>query len=219
MHVGPRSGGRVEKIFAWEGDVLRAGQAIVQLDATELSLILGVDVESRIMKLKRCRDLEELLSAAAIAYKAPGDACNTGLPRCVDLFFTYEVLEHVPESVLDGLVTESERILKPSGIAYHAIEPGDHYTRETSHINHYRYPEWVWSPLVKNSISYHNRLPLKYFRQCFERHGAVIQSSIDQVSEADLANLCDGFKPHPRFAALSPEELAVWYSEMIYSFS
>jgi HlyD family secretion protein len=36
VHVGPRSGGRVEKIFAWEGDVLRAGQPVVQLDATEL---------------------------------------------------------------------------------------------------------------------------------------------------------------------------------------
>ena len=36
MHVGPRSGGRVEKIFAWEGDTLRAGQPIVQLEATEL---------------------------------------------------------------------------------------------------------------------------------------------------------------------------------------
>jgi RND family efflux transporter MFP subunit len=36
VHVGPRSGGRVEKIFAWEGDTLRAGQPIVQLEATEL---------------------------------------------------------------------------------------------------------------------------------------------------------------------------------------
>src|SRR5947207_9079399 len=36
VHVGPRSGGRVEKIFAWEGDVLHAGQPIVQLDASEL---------------------------------------------------------------------------------------------------------------------------------------------------------------------------------------
>lgn len=36
VHVGPRSGGRVEKIFAWEGDKLRAGQPIVQLEATEL---------------------------------------------------------------------------------------------------------------------------------------------------------------------------------------
>lgn len=36
VHVGPRMGGRVEKIFAQEGDQLRAGQSIVQLDAAEL---------------------------------------------------------------------------------------------------------------------------------------------------------------------------------------
>jgi membrane fusion protein, multidrug efflux system len=35
-HVGPRMGGRVEKIFAWEGDKLHEGQVIVQLDASEL---------------------------------------------------------------------------------------------------------------------------------------------------------------------------------------
>ena len=35
-HVGPRAGGRVEKIFAWEGDRLHEGQVIVQLDASEL---------------------------------------------------------------------------------------------------------------------------------------------------------------------------------------
>ena len=36
VHVGPRSPGRVEKIFAQEGDRLRAGQPIVQVDAAEL---------------------------------------------------------------------------------------------------------------------------------------------------------------------------------------
>jgi HlyD family secretion protein len=36
VHVGPRSPGRVEKIFAQEGDHLRAGQLIVQLEASEL---------------------------------------------------------------------------------------------------------------------------------------------------------------------------------------
>src|SRR5207302_7362855 len=35
-HVGPRSGGRVEKILAWEGDHLHEGQVIAQLDASEL---------------------------------------------------------------------------------------------------------------------------------------------------------------------------------------
>ena len=36
VHVAPRSGGRVEKIFAWEGDTLKAGDVIVQLEASEL---------------------------------------------------------------------------------------------------------------------------------------------------------------------------------------
>ena len=35
-HVGPRMSGRVEKILAWEGDHLREGQLIAQLDASEL---------------------------------------------------------------------------------------------------------------------------------------------------------------------------------------
>ena len=36
VHVAPRSGGRVEKIFAQEGDLLKAGAVIVQLEASEL---------------------------------------------------------------------------------------------------------------------------------------------------------------------------------------
>jgi len=36
VHVGPRSAGRVEKIFAQEGDRLHSGQPIVQLEASEL---------------------------------------------------------------------------------------------------------------------------------------------------------------------------------------
>jgi len=36
VHVGPRMGGRVDKIFAQEGDTLQAGQPIAQLEATEL---------------------------------------------------------------------------------------------------------------------------------------------------------------------------------------
>ena len=35
-HVGPRSGGRVEKILKQEGDVLQAGDVIAELDAAEL---------------------------------------------------------------------------------------------------------------------------------------------------------------------------------------
>jgi len=37
-HVGPRSGGRVEKIFAQEGDHLNQGQLIVQLEADDTAI-------------------------------------------------------------------------------------------------------------------------------------------------------------------------------------
>ena len=36
VHVASRSAGRVEKIFAWEGDALKPGDAIVQLEASEM---------------------------------------------------------------------------------------------------------------------------------------------------------------------------------------
>jgi HlyD family secretion protein len=36
VHVASRSAGRVEKIFAWEGDALKPGDPIVQLEASEM---------------------------------------------------------------------------------------------------------------------------------------------------------------------------------------
>ncbi|MFN2540666.1 MAG: HlyD family secretion protein [Chthoniobacterales bacterium] len=50
-HVGPRMAGRVEKIFAQEGDRLRAGQPIVELDAAELKArgdLAAAQIESAI---------------------------------------------------------------------------------------------------------------------------------------------------------------------------
>src|SRR5947208_1649095 len=51
VHVGPRAAGRVEKIFAQEGDRLRPGQPIVQLDAAELKArrdLAAAQIESAI---------------------------------------------------------------------------------------------------------------------------------------------------------------------------
>ena len=36
VHVASRSAGRVEKIFAWEGDSLKTGDVIMQLEASEM---------------------------------------------------------------------------------------------------------------------------------------------------------------------------------------
>src|SRR5438552_9091251 len=66
VHVGPRSSGRVEKIFAQEGDRLGAGQPIVELDAAELKARRDLavaqidsathDAESQVALLEFLRD-------------------------------------------------------------------------------------------------------------------------------------------------------------------
>lgn len=85
VHVGPRFGGRVVKIFAQEGDKLRAGQPIVELDAGELNarrdLALAQidsathDAESQAAQLEFLRDdarrQQELLKRKVVS---PTDA-------------------------------------------------------------------------------------------------------------------------------------------------
>jgi HlyD family secretion protein len=85
VHVGPRMSGRVQKIFAQEGDALKADQPIVELDAAELTArrALAVaqidsathDAESQMATLEFLRDdakrQQELLKRRVIS---PTDA-------------------------------------------------------------------------------------------------------------------------------------------------
>lgn len=85
VHVGPRMSGRVQKIFAQEGDKLRAGQPIVELDAAELKARRDLavaqidsathDAESQVALLEFMRDeakrQQELLKRKVVS---PTDA-------------------------------------------------------------------------------------------------------------------------------------------------
>jgi RND family efflux transporter MFP subunit len=89
VHVGPRMSGRVQKIFAQEGDKLKAEQPIVELDAAELTArrALAVaqidsathDAESQSATLEFLRDdakrQQELLKRRVIS---PTDAEKAG---------------------------------------------------------------------------------------------------------------------------------------------
>jgi hypothetical protein len=155
-----------------------------------------------------------------IKYYAPSDAANTGLPeKSVDLFYSYQVFEHISQDELHRIVAESRRVLKPSGIAYHAIGLGDHYAEYgVSNINFLKYSDRTWGFWVQNRISYHNRMREKEFLQLLGEHGARIVDVRSKTSEADLTILKNGFKPDRKFAAMTPEELAPWYTEIVTSF-
>jgi SAM-dependent methyltransferase len=179
---------------------------------------------SKLSKLREATNLEELFAYAGIVYKAPGDATRSGLAdNSVDLFYSYAVLEHVPESVIKGITLEAKRVLKDDGIAYHAIGLHDHYANlkvggQLSKVNFLRYPEWLWAFFVKNKISYHNRLREKQFLDVFKSHGAKIKWIENKTDQADIEAL-KNMKIDKRFAGMTYEELAVHYSEVIMTFN
>lgn len=122
-----------------------------------------------------------------IDYRAPADACATGLSDAsVDVCHSYAVLEHVPLDVVAGLVSKARRVLKPSGVFYALIGLHDHFHNFVSKVNFLKYPEWAWGALVKNRISYHNRLRERGFLRLLTANGAYLVDVKSTTYPADL---------------------------------
>jgi len=196
-------------------------QIILQLHAIKDLLISRGGDPERIDALHRVNSLDELLALAGIHYVAPGDACATGLlEKSVDLFFSISVLEHVPPDVLTKLIAESRRILKPSGMGFHIIDPGDHYAElGVSKVNFLQYSDRIWDFFVQNKISYHNRLRARQFIEAFEGQGAKLESVKTRIDQSDIERLRSGLKVARRFSGFTPEELAAHYCEIMHSFA
>jgi SAM-dependent methyltransferase len=181
-----------------------------------------VEAKAKVEGWARARSLDDLLALANIVYLAPGDATSTALPgESVDLFFSREVLEHLTEPVLIDILRESKRLLKSSGVAFHAIEPGDHYANVKaglSRVNFLQYSERTWNFWVNNRISYHNRWRARQFLDTFTAQGARVLDLQSRTDARDLDLLHHGFKLDSKFSGLTAEELAVNYIEVIHRF-
>ena len=179
-------------------------------------------LKDRITNLKTSTDLEELFEKANIICHAPADATRTDLADgSVDIVYSCALLEHVPVNILHDLTTESKRVLRYHGIAFHSIGLHDHYvsvSKSISKVNFLKYSERVWSFFVNNKISYTNRLREKEYIDIFESHGAVILSREHQMDPSDIRAL-KTMEIDQRFSGMAYEQLAVYYSEMILSFS
>jgi len=134
-------------------------------------------VEERLARLAGLGRPAEILAASGIDYRAPADATRTGLAAgSIDLVFSNSVLEHVPPSVLEGLMLETSRILRPGGLALHGVNCGDHYAyfdRSISPINYLRYTEREWRRW-NNDLQYQNRLRPADFLASAERAGLEV---------------------------------------------
>jgi SAM-dependent methyltransferase len=195
----------------------------IPLISTELRVPEST-LESKLKNLDQ-PTLDEAFSRARIHYRAPADAAATGLPDAsIDLVCSYAVLEHVSRETVRALTRESKRILKPQGIAVHAIGLQDHYTSadaRLSQIHFLGYPEWQWRLFGKNRIHYQNRLREKQYFEIFESAGASVAAIRHRVEERDVQaaqRMRRTMRIDPQFRGLSDEELAVNYSEIVLSF-
>lgn len=150
-------------------------------------------VRARWQAWSRLSDGEAVLKDAGVSYMAPADATACGLDAgSVDMVFSNSVLEHVPASVLDALMVETHRILKPGGLALHSVNCGDHYAyfdRQITPIHYLRFSERAWRKW-NNDLQYQNRLrPVDF---------------VESARKAGLDVILDTHKPRPELLAKLP---------------
>ncbi|MGC8652362.1 MAG: class I SAM-dependent methyltransferase, partial [Candidatus Kryptoniota bacterium] len=144
-----------------------------------------------------------------------GDARRTEFPDdTFDLICSNNTFEHIPLTVLQSILLELNRILKPTGVMSHSIDMSDHFAhfdRSLSSFNFLKYSERQWR-FINNSLLTQNRLKLSDFLTLFQECGfktLIHEDRMGNRSELSRVPLNKKFK---RYAA---EDLLVTHSLIV----
>lgn len=163
--------------------------------------------------------LARLCETCAIDYRSPADAAALDLADdSIDLHVSYEVMEHIPGPVLEAILREAGRLLRPGGLAVHCIDLTDHFSHSDPGIgplNFLRFGERGFRLLAGNGFMYMNRLQVDDYDAIWARAGLRLRERLAEPDVQALAALSAGAVPlAPRFAGKPAEVLAVlraWY--------
>jgi SAM-dependent methyltransferase len=132
---------------------------------------------------------EQVLSALHITYLLK-DARNSGLAdKSMDLVSSNNTFEHIYPEILEGILKEFKRLVKPGGVMSHAIDMSDHFAHFDKTINHFnflKYSDAEWK-MIDNSIQPQNRLRVSDFRAMYKKLGIPI--TIEKVTMGNLQAL------------------------------
>ncbi len=158
-------------------------------------------------------DAESLLALANIRHLAPADAADLPLDDdSVDIHYSMDVFEHIPESTLPAILREAKRLLKPGGALAHDIDLSDHFAHGDASItavNFLRFSERQWRFWAGNRFMYHNRLRVSGFQRLFEQAGARPLFEERRLDERAAQALSQGFPLAEPFRGMDSAELAV----------
>jgi hypothetical protein len=174
---------------------------------------LRMDRLDRVIALADDFSLDALLKTCSIEYIAPGDAASTGLaPGSIDFHVSYEVLEHIPEAVLQAILEEGSRVVAKDGLFLHKVDFSDHFSHSDtsiSKINFLKYGDRAFAALAGNRYMYMNRMRVDDFLRLYERSAHRVLKLVPQV-DAQTASLLEsgGFAISDKFKGKSIEALS-----------
>jgi len=178
-----------------------AGRPEAEVAAAHRELVAAV---------RRGASLEDA-TGGVVAYRAPSDASDTGLPEAsLDVVFSNSVLEHVPGPIIERCFTEARRILRPGGVVFHSVNCGDHYAyadRTISQLNYLQFSDADWQRW-NNEFLYQNRLRAIDFTKMARAAGFAIEVDTSRPHPMRLQQL-DAIKVHPQFEHYGREQLAI----------
>jgi SAM-dependent methyltransferase len=156
--------------------------------------------------------MEDRLKEMRLVYMAPCDCRKLDLPAAsLDVVTSRNCLEHIPPGVLQEILRESYRLLKPGGAACHLVDHSDHWEhndKNLSRINFLKYSDSVfrWTYLL-NSLNYQNRLRHPEYIEMLHNVGFRLVREDHSVDEPALRYLAQ-MRLAERFRKFSNEDLA-----------
>ena len=145
------------------------------------------------------------------------DARRTDYPDAsFDVICSNNTFEHIYPDVLESILREFRRLLRPGGLMTHFVDLSDHFAHFDHSINIYnflRYSEAAWSR-IDNSIQPQNRLRWPDYRAMYARAGVPI--TVEEVRAGDRKALA-AVDVHPEFwgRGLTEEEVAVSHGYLV----
>ncbi len=143
------------------------------------------------------------------------DARKTDLKsESFDLICSNNTFEHIYADVLEGILKEFKRLVKPGGLMSHFIDMSDHFAHFDKSITIYnflKYSEKKWKS-IDNSVQPQNRMRLVQYREIYNRLQIPITEEHTRPVDPEILK---GQEIHPEFQVYSQDELAISHAYLI----
>lgn len=163
-----------------------------------------------------------LLKQIGINYLAPCDATNLPFEQnSFDFHISSNVFEHIPKSILEGIMKESKRIIVKEGTFIHGIDYSDHFShsdKNISPINFLKFSSEEFNSLAGNRYMYMNRMRDDDFQELFDNLKFNTIYKEEEINEELLKLLNkkdDSLILHDDFSKKDKKSLAnlhTWYA-------